>query len=383
MAEPTMGTSIIAISRRLRLGLEEQPAAVKASGVSHDFGSAERPMPVLFDIDLHIDPGELVVLTGPSGSGKTTLLTLVGALRSVQRGSLTTLGRELRGLGRRDLVAVRRDLGFIFQAHNLFDSLTARQNVRLALELDDAEPREIDRRVEEILDQVGLGDRMEHKPEALSGGQRQRVAVARALARRPALVLADEPTAALDRTSGAQVMELISGLCKEQGTATLLVTHDTRVLGNADRIVNMVDGRIASDVHVRESLEICQFLTRVPLFANHTPGELAEIAEHVEHLDFGAGHVVFRQGDPGDRFYMVRQGSVRIVDEREGTDLALLGTGDFFGEVALVDDEPRNATAIVARDAELYTLGEREFEAALGRSRSLREQIVSMISTRR
>ncbi|MEO1086303.1 MAG: ATP-binding cassette domain-containing protein, partial [Acidobacteriota bacterium] len=163
-------------------------------------------MPVLFDVDLNIDPGELVILTGPSGSGKTTLLTLIGALRSVQRGSLTTLGRELRGLDRRDLVAVRRDLGFIFQAHNLFDSLTARQNVRLALELDDEDPRAIDRRVEEILDQVGLADRMEHKPEALSGGQRQRVAVARALARRPALVLADEPTAALDRTSGAQVM---------------------------------------------------------------------------------------------------------------------------------------------------------------------------------
>ncbi|MEM1178932.1 MAG: ATP-binding cassette domain-containing protein [Acidobacteriota bacterium] len=378
-----MGTSIIAMTRQLRLGLELQEAAVQVAGVNHDFGSEGRPMPVLFDIDLRISPGELVILTGPSGSGKTTLLTLIGALRSVQNGSLKTLGRELHGLDRQALVEVRRGLGFIFQAHNLFDSLTARQNVRLALELDAEEPSTIDRRVEEILSHVGLSDRMDHKPDALSGGQRQRVAVARALARRPALVLADEPTAALDRTSGEQVMELISQLCKEQGTATLLVTHDTRVLGSADRIVNMVDGRTVSDVHVRESLEICQFLTRVPLFSSHTPGELAEIAEHVEHLDFVSGQVVFRQGDDGDRFYMIRQGSVRIVDEEQGRDLALLGSGDFFGEVALVADEPRNATAVVAQHAELYTLDGARFESALKRSRSLREQILDMISTRR
>ena len=376
-----IGTSSIAITRRMRQGDAE--AAVQVEGVGYDFGDEQHAMPVLFDVDLHIQPGELVILTGPSGSGKTTLLTLIGALRSVQSGSLKTLGRELAGLRRNELVDVRRGLGFIFQQHNLFDSLTARQNVRLALELDDGTRAENERRVEEILSAVGLADRMDHKPEALSGGQRQRVAVARALVRRPALVLADEPTAALDRESGAQVMELISELGRERETATLLVTHDTRVLDAADRIVNMVDGRIASDVHVRESLEICQFLTRVPLFANHTPGDLAEIAEHVEHSYFSGSHVVFRQGDAGDRFYLIRRGSVRILDEKENRELAVLGAGDFFGEIALVADEPRNATAVVAQDAELYSLDGHNFEAAVARSRSLQEQLLQVLSTRR
>ena len=163
----------------------------------HHFGAGDSAKQVLYDINLSIPRGQIVIMTGPSGSGKTTLLTLVGALRTVQQGSIRFLGTELRGLSLREQAEVRRHIGFIFQAHNLFESLTARQNVHMALELRDLEPAEKRRLAERILTGLGLGERMDCKPQQLSGGQRQRVAIARALVNRPAVVLADEPTAAL------------------------------------------------------------------------------------------------------------------------------------------------------------------------------------------
>ncbi len=218
---------------------------IALSGVSYTYDKGDRP--VLREVGLTIAEGEIVLLTGPSGSGKTTLLTLVGALRAMQSGSCTVLGQQLMGASEAQRVALRRRIGFIFQQHNLLGFLTARQNVAMALELDPAST-ERDRlaRAGEMLEAVGLGAKAESLPGQLSGGQRQRVAVARALAARPGLVLADEPTAALDRQSGQDVVRLLTDLARQRGVPILLVTHDPRILDIADRIVAMEDGRITS-----------------------------------------------------------------------------------------------------------------------------------------
>jgi len=200
---------------------------------------------VLRDVALTVDPGEIVLLTGPSGSGKTTLLTLIGALRAMQEGSCKVLGEELAGANERQRVALRRRIGFIFQQHNLLGFLTAQQNVAMSLELQAglSEAQRLDRATA-MLAAVGLGDRGGSMPAGLSGGQRQRVAVARALAGDPGLILADEPTAALDRQSGGEVVRLLRDLARRRGVPILLVTHDPRILDIADRIVAMEDGRI-------------------------------------------------------------------------------------------------------------------------------------------
>jgi putative ABC transport system ATP-binding protein len=364
------------MSGSMRLRLRGPVAAtsepiVAARGVGHAFGST----PVLFDVSLDLYAGEIALMTGPSGSGKTTLLTLIGALRSVQSGSLRVGGRELAGLSEAERVEVRRGLGFIFQGHNLFESLTARQNVLLALDLHGGDRRENDRRAREVLEQVGLGKHLDKKPGALSGGQKQRVAVARALASRPPLVLADEPTAALDAVTGRQVVDLLKHLAREQGTATVLVTHDSRILEAADRIINMVDGRLVSDVAVGESLEICEFLIKVPIFAGYTPAALAEIAEQMSVLRLPAGTRVFRQGELGEAFYVVWEGAVEVHYESRDPAPIRLAAGEFFGEMALLTGERRKLSATVAEDAVLLVLDKQEFTTAMEREKSFRDQL--------
>jgi putative ABC transport system ATP-binding protein len=218
---------------------------IEIKGLGHWFGKGELRRQILFDVDLSIKPGEIVILTGPSGSGKTTLLTLIGALRAVEQGGLSLFGRELHGASDHDRIAVRRRIGFIFQQHNLLGFLSARQNVEMALELDPTvEAHERRNLATAMLAKVGLGERLDHPPAKLSGGQKQRVAVARALVGNPDLVLADEPTASLDKVTGHEVATLIERLARERGASILLVTHDPRILGIADRIVAMDDGRI-------------------------------------------------------------------------------------------------------------------------------------------
>jgi putative ABC transport system ATP-binding protein len=200
---------------------------------------------VLQSVDLSIAPGEVVLLTGPSGCGKTTLLTLVGALRQVQEGSVRVFGEELNGAGRASRQQLRRRIGMIFQGHNLLRCLSAEQNVQMGADLLPGLGYRARRdRAREWLRAVGLGDHLGKLPHDLSGGQKQRVAIARALAARPQLLLADEPTAALDSRSGREVVDLLKGLAREQGCGVLMVTHDPRILDVADRLVQMEDGQL-------------------------------------------------------------------------------------------------------------------------------------------
>jgi putative ABC transport system ATP-binding protein len=231
-------------------------SAISIQNLDFHFGQAKLRKQILFDVNLEITPGEIVIMTGPSGSGKTTLLTLIGCLRSVQAGNLKILGHELSGASKSRMVDIRRNIGYIFQAHNLLHSLTAKQNVQMSLELHThLSAKEAQSKAEEMLVQVGLGDRLHYYPDSLSGGQKQRVAIARALASHPKLVLADEPTAALDKQSGRDVVELMQRLAKEQDSTILLVTHDNRILDIADRIVHMEDGRLAANTEIEERSE--------------------------------------------------------------------------------------------------------------------------------
>jgi putative ABC transport system ATP-binding protein len=220
---------------------------IQIQNLNHAYGKGALKKPVLNDINLTINPGEIVLLTGPSGSGKTTLLSLIGALRSMQEGSLKILDNELFKASKRRQIQVRSQIGFIFQAHNLLKCLTAWENVNMSLKLHQGTSLP-DRKAKAIamLDAVGLADRVNYYPENLSGGQKQRVAIARALVSQPRLVLADEPTAALDKQSGRDVVEIMQQLAKEQHCAILLVTHDNRILDIADRIVNMEDGYLVN-----------------------------------------------------------------------------------------------------------------------------------------
>ena len=226
--------------------MNEQPLSdvIIANGLTHSYGEGELKNEILHQLDFKVLAKEITLLVGPSGSGKSTLLTLIGALRSVETGSLHVLGRQLYGASENDLMAIRRRIGFIFQSHNLVASLTVLQNVQLLLQLAEPDPKLRQERAKAMLDAVGLSERLHHFPDELSGGQRQRVAIARALAPEPDLVLADEPTASLDSKSGQDVVELLGDLCRRRSSAVLLVTHDLRLLKDADRIWGIEDGRI-------------------------------------------------------------------------------------------------------------------------------------------
>ena len=221
---------------------------VRINNLNYFFGKGRLKRQILFDIDLTLYSGEVIILKGPSGSGKTTLLTLIGGLRSAQSGSLEVLGEGLIGASTKKLVKIRRNIGYIFQAHNLLESLTAKQNVQMSLELHRRiKAPEVKRRAIALLESVGLGEHVDYYPHNLSGGQKQRVAIARALVSHPKIVLADEPTAALDSKSGRNIVKLMQELAREQGCTILIVTHDNRILDVADRIVELEDGRITAE----------------------------------------------------------------------------------------------------------------------------------------
>jgi putative ABC transport system ATP-binding protein len=361
-----------------RTGQFEGPASVRVRGLNHHYGSGEARTQCLFDCTLEVAPGEIVIMTGPSGSGKTTLLTLMGGLRTIQDGSVEILGDELHGLGERELVAVRRRIGFIFQAHNLFESLTAHQTVMMALELNGHSREEMDRRAVEMLTAVGLEHRVYYKPGALSGGQKQRVAIARALANRPKVILADEPTAALDEKSGRDVVKLLQQLAEEDGCTSFIVTHDNRILDVADRIVNMVGGRVVSNVLIHESVVICEFLSHCDVFKVFSPENLSGVAEKMVKEVYAPNTAIVRQGEEGDKFYLIRRGHVDVSVAEPGGAARVVRTlkeGDFFGERALLTGECRSATVTARDEVQTYSLGKADFEAALAASSSFRDQL--------
>lgn len=235
--------------------MDDSPIIV--SHLDHYFGAGDTRIQALFDISLSVARGSLTVLMGPSGSGKTTLLTLIACLRDVHRGSVRLLGTELNGADEDTQIALRRRVGVVFQAHNLHDSLTARQNVLMGLQVHGrGQAAQQAAAVEHMLGLVGLAERIEYLPANLSGGQKQRVAIARALVSNPEIVFADEPTAALDKVSGMAVVELLKKLGTERGTTTVMVTHDPRILDLADRIITLEDGAVVRDTAANDAKRI-------------------------------------------------------------------------------------------------------------------------------
>ncbi|AFZ52693.1 DevA family ABC transporter ATP-binding protein [Cyanobacterium aponinum] len=224
---------------------------VEIKNLDFYFGHGSIRKQILFNINLTLKKGEVVILKGPSGSGKTTLLTLMGALRSASYGSLKVFNQELINAPEKLLINIRKNIGYIFQAHNLLNSLTARQNVQMSLELHSQfSHEEVKQKSIEMLNAVGLGDRINYYPENLSGGQKQRVAIARALVSHPKMVLADEPTAALDSKSGRDVVDIMQKLARQQGCTILIVSHDDRILDVADRIIELEDGKLLTESQV-------------------------------------------------------------------------------------------------------------------------------------
>lgn len=221
---------------------------ISINSLNHYFGEGKLRKQVLFDITLNINLGEIVILTGPSGSGKTTLLTLMGGLRSAQEGSLKILGQQIYGASKNQLTQLRKQLGYIFQAHNLMSFLTAKQNVRLSLELHEEFLQEdLDIKAQAILETVGLGNRVDYYPENLSGGQKQRVAIARTMAMQPDILLMDEPTSALDPEMVKEVLDVIKGLA-ETGITMAIVTHEMGFAKEvSNRILFLDSGLLAED----------------------------------------------------------------------------------------------------------------------------------------
>lgn len=225
-------------------------APIITQGLNHYFGAGETRKQAIWDLNLTIKRGTLTILMGPSGSGKTTVLTLMGCLRNVQEGRVGLLGHELYGASEAQLVLLRRRLGFIFQAHNLHESLTATQNVLMGLQVHGpGNAAKQQSAAHHMLGLVGLADRVDYLPANLSGGQKQRVAVARALVSNPEIIFADEPTAALDKASGRVVVEMLKTLGQTRDVTTVMVTHDNRIMDLADRIITLEEGRVVKDTN--------------------------------------------------------------------------------------------------------------------------------------
>lgn len=220
-------------------------AVLSARGLHKTYRLGAHVVPALQGVDLDVQPGEMLALTGPSGSGKSTLLNLAGLIDRADGGRVTLGGLDVTHLDDRAATLVRREqLGFVFQGFNLVPVMTVADNVDYPLFLAGMPQAERRRRVAEALDSVGLGEHAAHRPDALSGGQRQRAAIARALVKRPRLVIADEPTASLDSHTAEQVLALMRERCRAEGAACLIATHDARVVHRCDRVVALQDGRI-------------------------------------------------------------------------------------------------------------------------------------------
>ncbi len=221
---------------------------IEASGLGKVYDTGPKPVVALDGLDLVVDPGSFVVIRGRSGSGKTTMLNLLGGLDEPTSGRVTIDGDEVTTMDETTRAETRRrKVGFIFQAFGLIPILTAMENVEVPLRLVKTPPTQRRQRSRDLLEMVGLGDRLGHRPEELSGGEQQRVAIARALANTPRLLLADEPTGQLDSRTGAVIVELIRELVHDEGIAAIVATHDPAPLAIADRVIELRDGHVVSD----------------------------------------------------------------------------------------------------------------------------------------
>ena len=221
---------------------------VETHDLSRDYSMPGGIVHAVREVSVTVGHGQLVALRGRSGSGKTTLLSMIGALDRPTRGSVSVDGLAVSNLPESELIAFRRrNIGFIFQAFGLLPILTAAENVEVPLRLVRADPRERDQRVLELLELVGLGGRANHRPHELSGGEQQRVAIARSLANRPDLLLADEPTGQLDSNTGRSIMVLLQNLMRSEGVTAIVATHDPTLIDLADRVIELRDGQVVDD----------------------------------------------------------------------------------------------------------------------------------------
>jgi putative ABC transport system ATP-binding protein len=355
------------------IGPSAEQAVVSIRGLDFSYGQGSSRTQALWSVDLEIGRGEIVILTGPSGSGKTTLLTVIGSLRSVERGDVRVLGRNVARLDRAARVALRRDIGFIFQSHNLFSSLTAFENVRMATLLKSAPVAEMNRRAEAILTRLGMQERFDHLPAQLSGGQNQRIAIARALVNEPALVLADEPTASLDPDSGQEVMTLLHELTAGPTRATvLIVTHDQRVLDRADRIVNLVSGRIISNQRPALIVHMCEMLSNLPQCTGLSPSTLTRIAERLSVAIHQPGETLVREGDEADRVYLINVGEAEAVAAGA---TRTLRAGQTFGQHTAITGARVEETVTVTTPMEAYVLTSPVLQEVMRTDRALADRV--------
>ena len=235
--------------------MTQQPI-LNATNIKKELGKGAGRVLALRGVDMTLKSGELTLLMGPSGSGKTTLLSILGCILAPTSGTIKIAGQDTAPLNPEELAQLRRQhIGYIFQSYNLFPTLNALENVRIALDVLGQKGYPAAQRAEEVLHDVGLGHRLKNFPSNLSGGEQQRVAVARAIASSPEIVLADEPTAALDSENGHAVMALLAKIAKEQKRSVLAVTHDPRTLGYADRVVRIEDGQIVGEERRPDGLD--------------------------------------------------------------------------------------------------------------------------------
>ena len=323
-------------------------AAVCVEKLSYRHGDRPQDRLVLEEVSIALRPGAITVLTGPSGSGKSTLLTIIGGLRSAVDGKVQVLGTELVGASERQRVKVRRRIGFIFQKHNLSPALTLFQNIRMGQQLGDSlRAQEARQRIEAVAERVGLTEHLHKLPAQLSGGQQQRAGIARALINRPALVLADEPTASLDRDAGEAVMNLLHEIAAERNASILLVTHDKRVLDQADALISLEDGRLVAP---GDGL-LGETSARVKTLRRLTGGDMGRL------LSFGGAlaRVAYADGElHGDEIKTIRE-RLGLAGKLSPAELELLvqlvlatGEGWQDGGGHLSRDEMRQALEAVA-----------------------------------
>jgi putative ABC transport system ATP-binding protein len=323
------------VSRRVREPVESVTNELHVTDLVVEYSSGGYVVRPINGVSLDVAPGELVLLLGASGCGKTSLLSVLAAILTPKSGTVRLGTTDVTTLSGPALARYRRhEVGIVFQAFNLFPSLTALENVEVPMRVAGIRGRSARERARELMEQVGLADRMHHRPGDLSGGQQQRVAIARALAHDPPLLLADEPTAHLDYIQVEGVLRLLRSLA-DQGHIVVVATHDERILPLADRVVAM---------------------TGVPVSESRPP----------ERVELAAGQVLFEQGDRGDLVYVVEEGEVEIVRLRsDGSEevRARVGPGRYFGELAPLFGLPRSATARAASPAVLTGYTIRDFRS--------------------